>query len=371
MTTILFIMASMTGGGAEKVFIDLLKNIDYTKYKVTVVILYAYGVHLSSIPPQVEVIKLFKKEPSKVARKLTPHCMPIFGRIWKRKIRHALKGRRFDNIVSYMEGQALLLHSFVTHLSTNNISWVHTDLLTRHWCCWVFKNREHEKGIYEKMNHIVCVSQSAKDSFSKAFGINDNLHVIYNIIDRNNILEKSEQSAITKTTFTICNIGRLNPLKRQDRIVEIASILKSKGLNFDIWILGTGDLEQALKKQAERLRVEDCVKFLGFQKNPYPYLKASDLFLLTSDAEGYPTVVCEAFCLGKPVVSTNITGSDELLADDTGILTSLDITEIAEHIETLMNNPEKLEHYARKARTKAECFDPRQTIVEFEKLLGY
>ena len=111
------------------------------------------------------------------------------------------------------------------------------------------------------------------------------------------------------------------------------------------------------------------VKFLGYQANPYPYIKVSDIFVLTSDTEGYPTVVCEALCLGKPVISTNITGSDELLANGIGILTGFEPDAIAEQIGRLIQSRELCSHYAHLAAQRGQQFQPQDVMAQIYSLL--
>ena len=219
------------------------------------------------------------------------------------------------------------------------------------------------------MDNIIFVSQGAKEAFSKLFDISEKLKVIYNIIDYQTINQKAATSIPEKTKFTICNVGRLTEQKRQDRLLKIAKILKDKGFEFEIWILGEGKLELQLKNQAKALEVSDVVKFLGYQANPYPYIKVSDIFVLTSDTEGYPTVVCEALCLGKPVISTNITGSDELLANGIGILTGFEPDAIAEQIGRLIQSRELCSHYARLAAQRGQRFQPQDVMAQIYSLL--
>jgi glycosyltransferase involved in cell wall biosynthesis len=112
------------------------------------------------------------------------------------------------------------------------------------------------------------------------------------------------------------------------------------------------------------------VKFLGFQTNPYSYLKASDMFLLTSDTEGYPLVVCEAMCLGKPIVSTNITGPDELLANGVGVLTSFEVSDIADRVQQLAADADLRAHYGEASRAEALCrFDVEAVMQQIYQIL--
>lgn len=358
-------MESMSGGGAEKVLTDMLRHFDYSKYSVTLLLFNATGPHIKSIPDEVEVLSIYKR-PLTFFRRCLFSSKSISRYIWRKKMSRLLGTRTFDTIISYLEGYALLLHSFITDRAEKNITWVHINLKINHWCSYIFKSIDEERALYRLMDKVIFVSDGAKEAFKDIFHQYDRLEVIPNIIDRESIVDKASQDVITHDKFTLCNIGRLADIKRHDRLIEVAAILRKRGLDFTIWILGTGDLESQLKKQAKDLNVDDCIKFIGFKENPYPYLKAADIFILTSDTEGYPTVVCEALCLGKPIISTDITGSDTLLCDGAGILTTFNPEDIADQVEKLMTDDDLLRQYSTAALKKSEEFNPNAIISKIE-----
>jgi glycosyltransferase involved in cell wall biosynthesis len=351
MKNILIIHESFAGGGAEKVLIDILRHFDYTKYHVTLLIEKAFGVYMDAIPPQVEQIHLLGKPG--VFYRLVYHYKCVRDAYLKRRLSGLLGTRKFDTIVSFMEGPSVYLHQFLVDRAARNISWVHINLAARHWTGYLYRSLSEECDIYNKMDSVAFVSKGARDAFLDYFNYTGSTEIIYNIIPVDDIVAKSKEFEVEKRRFTICNIGRLNIQKRQDRFIDVIAELRHRGIDCEGWILGTGALEQQLKQQAVQLGVDGAVKFLGFQTNPYPYLKSSDIFLLTSDTEGYPLVICEAMCLGKPIVSTNITGPDELLANGVGMLTTFDVKEIADKVQQLCENESERARYAMAARTEA------------------
>ena len=365
---ILIIQESAKGGGAEKVLTDMLQYFDTTQYDVTLMLINAYGPHLSEIPAKIKYFHINKRPPGIFKRCMNQYAL-LRDILFKNKIKKIVKNQYYDAIISFMEGPATKAHSFITNHAIKNISWVHINLVKNHWSAFIYRNHNEEKAAYKKMNNIIFVSQGAKEAFSELFGITENLKVIYNIIDYQSINQKATAYVPEKTKFTICNVGRLIEQKRQDRLIKIAKILKNKGFEFEIWILGEGKLKSKLMNLAKTLEVSDEVKFLGYQANPYPYIKRADVFVLTSDTEGYPTVVCEALCLGKPVISTNITGSDELLANGIGILTGFEPKEIAEQIEILIQSQEQCSHYAHLAAQRGQQFRPQDVMAQIYSLL--
>lgn len=367
---ILFILNSLEAGGAEKVFIDLLKHFDYKKYNVTLLLIYKCGHHLSNVPQEVNVVSLFDRPKLRIENYVAYYLKAAYHKILHYQFCKKIGDMHFDAVISYTEGYPVLLQSFIKDSTCNRIAWVHCDLNSFHWCAHHFKSKAQEVEIYKRMNHIICVSNDAKNGFYRFLESHRPIEVIYNVIDRVNIMLRAKQSiSVHRRKFTICHIGRLIPVKRQERIVYLASELKRRGYDLDIWILGSGPRESELKALTARLNLTDVVHFLGFQSNPYPYLAASDVFVLTSDTEGYPTVICEAICLGIPVLSTNISGATEILNDGSGILTSFDISNIADSVEELITQPETYQYYVARAIEKSKQYNPQIIISQIEDLI--
>lgn len=128
MKDILFIMDSLAGGGAEKALVELLKNFDYTRYRISLCILFYQGIYLSDIPANVKVIPLyirnnsFRRKSFRYYRKYHNSWLMSF------QIRRKIQ-QHYDTIISFMEGWPLLFHSFVINRADRNVTWVHCDLL--------------------------------------------------------------------------------------------------------------------------------------------------------------------------------------------------------------------------------------------------
>ncbi len=365
---ILFIMPALPGGGAEKVLIDILKNFNQEKFLVTLILIRWKGVYLNQIPTFVHVISLDRFIPS--SRLLYNRFTSNF---WKRySILRAIGFDRFYTIVSFMEGESVFYHSFVYKRGQKNVSWVHTDLKENHWSSRFFKSQSHEENCYSKMNQIVFVSKKAETQFQNEFNIKIDSRVLYNLIDSDNICRQSNIESVPRNKyFTVCNVGRLCEQKRQDRLIEAISILhKQHGLRVECWILGKGDLLESLQQLSKQLNVDDRVHFLGFKDNPYPFMASSDAFVLSSDTEGYPLVLAEAVCIGKPIVSTDVTGTKEVLGDDCGFICSTNSDEIADAIFRLATNPDLLTDQKNKSLKRAKSFDVENVMTQIYDVLS-
>ena len=143
-------------------------------------------------------------------------------------------------------------------------------------------------------------------------------------------------------------IGRVTQIKRPDRFLDVVSEIKKRNISLDFFIAGDGELLEACR---ERIIAEDLpVKVLGWQSNIEKVLSAADIVVLTSDNEGTPLSLIQAGMAGLPVVSTNVGSVPEVVLDNaTGLITSLDVQEIADALEKLFTDKalrERLGHAA-------------------------
>jgi glycosyltransferase involved in cell wall biosynthesis len=132
-------------------------------------------------------------------------------------------------------------------------------------------------------------------------------------------------------------IGRVTQIKRPDRFLDVVSEIKKRGVNLDFFIAGDGELLETCR---ERIKQEDLpVTVLGWQGDIERVLSSADMVVLTSDNEGTPLSLIQAGMAGLPVVTTNVGSVPEVVLDGvTGIVTRLDVQEIADALEKLAND---------------------------------
>ena len=132
-------------------------------------------------------------------------------------------------------------------------------------------------------------------------------------------------------------LGRVTKIKRPDRLIRVVEIIKSRDVEIQFLIAGSGDLLDSAKKEVVRNNLP--VTFLGWRNDIDTLLGLSDMLLLTSDNEGTPLSVVQAQMAGVPVVATNVGSTSEVMLNGvSGFLTSLDPIEIADQLELLAKN---------------------------------
>jgi glycosyltransferase involved in cell wall biosynthesis len=175
---------------------------------------------------------------------------------------------------------------------------------------------------------------------------------------------------IKKEKFTIVAVGRLCEAKNYKLMLDTAEELNHRHICIELWILGGGELENSLISYKKQKKI-DNVKFIGATINPYPYIKCADLYLSTSIYEGLSTTTIEALILGKPCVVTDCTGMRNILGDynEYGIVTSFDISDIADQIERIIKDDALRMHLVEKAKERAKYFDPENAFQQIEELM--
>lgn len=166
-----------------------------------------------------------------------------------------------------------------------------------------------------KGKKISCVSNGVMNEGIDSYGLDKKfVRTIYNPIDLLNIEKLSNEPVeISKYSPYILHIGRFNKAKRQDRAIDI--FYKGKFYEeYKLLFCGTGDLENVIRKKVKDYHLEKSVVFLGWQKNVYKWIKNSKIVLCTSDYEAFPMNLIEAFSCGAKVISSNCNyGPNEIM----------------------------------------------------------
>lgn len=191
-----------------------------------------------------------------------------------------------------------------------------TNILVRFLWCKIIK------FIYNRCDKVVAVSGQVADDLIENFGVeNSQIQVVNNYVDADTILLKSNESVddftFDKNLFYIFNIGRFSNQKAHWRMLKSFSYLLSRQPNKDVRLvlMGNGEYEQKMRKLAEDLDIVNFVHFLPFNKNPYKYLKNADMFVLSSNYEGFPIVLAESTSLRIPFVGTRKSVPIEMFED--------------------------------------------------------
>lgn len=167
------------------------------------------------------------------------------------------------------------------------------------------------KWTYSHADMIIAQQEDMREQIINLLAVNpDRIVTIHNPMDSSDIdrlaSAGSPYSNQANTNFVI--VASVNPNKSQDVAIRALAIVRKTIINAHLYLVGKYDTNsnyfKGLIKQVEELRLDDCVHFIGYNKNPYKWVKNADCFVLSSQIEGFPNALIEASYLGIPCVST-------------------------------------------------------------------
>lgn len=335
---ILFVIPDFYIGGTNKSLENLLLLIDSNIYEIRIFSLYEDG----DFYYKEKVFKPYLIKKSLFYRLFHDHfwfrkfstLVSLLFRcnasrlLHKFEINRIQKKEKFDTVIAYQESSATICVSMLRNCS-NRIAWVHCEL--RYWLQDLVKGRKlEEAGDYSKYDKIICVSESARQSFLSLYPhLSDKVIFIYNSVDDNHIKELADDVKanvpFSDNTFNILSVGRFSPTKQFDLIPKIVSELKKITSKPFCWyiIASTEECLQDMLEKIEKYDVSREVILLGAKDNPYPYFKKSDLFVCTSESESFSYVIAESKVLHVPVLCNNIPVAKEVVSDEEGWISSI------------------------------------------------
>ena len=245
----------------------------------------------------------------------------------------------YDLAVSFLTPHYICTHKV---RAKKKIAWIHTDYSR------VQVNVASEAAMWDAYDYIASISDAVTESFLKAFPtLAGKIILIENILPTKLIQCQANAFSADKEMppkgIRLLSIGRYCTAKNFDNLPDICSRLIQSGLDVYWYIIGFGPDEQLIRKKIAEAGMEDRVILLGKKENPYPYIKACDLYVQPSRYEGKAVTVREAQMLGKPVVITRYATSSSQLEDGVdGVVVPMDNEGCAEGIAALLRNPEEM-----------------------------
>lgn len=367
MKKILFFIHDLGQGGAEKVLVNLVNNMDSSKFDITVQTLFSGGVNEQFLNDNIKLKTCFKRcfrGNSKILKLFSPRFL----------YKHFIKDK-YDIAVSYLEGPSARIVSGCTDENTKLVSWIHVEQHTKAKLSASFRNFEEAQCCYNRFDNTVCVSEYVKKDFIGLLSFNKPIEVLYNTNETDNILKLSNEDIFdykfSETLKTLVAIGTLKKSKGFDRLIRVHKKLIDEGICHNLIILGKGAEKNNLEILIDKLNVGKSVKLLGYNTNPYKYIKGSDLFVCASLAEGFSTAATEALIVGTPVVTTLCSGMKEMLGahNEYGIVTENNEDALYKGIKAMLTTDGMLEDYAERAKERGKTFSTEKTVKAVEDML--
>ena len=367
MKKILFLIHDLGQGGAEKVLVNLVNNMDTNKFDITVLALFGGGINEQFLKPHIRYKAVFPR-----SFRGNIHVMKLLspGQLHKLFIKE-----HYDIEVSYLEGPSARIISGCTDPKTKLVSWVHIEQHTAKKASCSFRSYQEALSCYQKFDRTITVSNTVKQDFLSIYPLHAPIEVLYNTNETDDILKKSakpvEIGTFLSEEIKLVGVGKLLLNKGFDRMSRITKRLREDGYPVHLYILGIGPLQSKLEQFISENSLEKYITLLGYQTNPYRYISKCDLFLCASLAEGFSTAATEALIVGTPVVTTLVSGMKEMLGEhnEYGLITENNENSLYNGIKILLDSPELLAHYKKQAAIRGKDFSTEETVRAVEQML--
>ncbi|MGN0171100.1 MAG: glycosyltransferase [Lachnospiraceae bacterium] len=372
MKKILIVSHAMEIGGAERALLGLLESLDPTQVSVDLFLLRHEGELLELIPdyinllpsipaytvlarPIVQTIReghlllsmarlvgKFRAKQYNQKHGLTESGVAIeYSHKYTKAFMPPIQSEvEYDLAISF-----LTPHYFVAEKvrAKKKIAWIHTDYSV------VQVDTSSELAMWSRFDFIASISENVTETFLSVFpSLKEKILLIENIlpktlIDRQADAFTVEDEMLDDGSIKLLSIGRFSNQKNFDNVPDICHRILEAGLDIKWYLIGYGGEETLIRQRIAEAGMEDKVIILGKKENPYPYIKACDLYVQPSRYEGKAVTVREAQMLCKPVVITRYATSGSQLEDGVdGVIVPMDNAGCAEGIVQLLKSPERM-----------------------------
>lgn len=366
MIKILFLIHDLGQGGAEKVLVNLVNNMDRSKFDISVITLFGGGVNEKFLASHIHFKAIFPKEipaNSKLMKILTPQ-----------QLHKICVKEHYDIEVSYLEGPSARIISGCNDKRSKLVSWIHVEQHAMERLARSFRSEQEAIDCYNRFDQTVCVSEYVRNDFCKILDFKKPCSVLYNTVESEKIRLLAKENVLNlqdRAGVRLVAVGTLKKSKGYNRLLRIVKQLYEEGYGIYLDILGVGPLQQDLELYVKNNMLSNNVSFLGYQENPYNYVAHSDLFVCASYAEGFSTAATEALIVGTPVCTVEVSGMKEMLGanNEYGIVTKNSEDALYQGIKDLLDNPKLLSYYKEKAKERGKMFSTEQTVMATEEML--
>lgn len=382
MKNVLFVVDEKQMGGVSVLLEDILKRINLSKYNIDIMVLHNNGDYLDNLPSEVNLIYgssffdvvdlsicevLKTKKINKILKKTYLVFLMKTGLIKNKIIKERRKcvHKKYDVEIAFKDGFTALFTAYGD--SKCKYHWLHTDY-SMYDCTAKYRKLFNETFNY--FDKIIGISKSVVYKFREKYP-NTKLEVIYNLIDTSKIKKMALEKEVNfdPNVINLVSVGRIHDMKGYDRLVRVFERLNKNGKldNVYLRIVGDGPDYNLVKSLIKEFSLEDKVEMVGRVKNPFPYVKNSDAFLMCSRYEPFGLVILEAMVLETPVISTEVASIHEIMNENYGLITENSEEGLYQAISKAIENKDILNKY--KNNLKDYKYDTDEIIKNIENLL--
>ena len=382
MEKILIKMRGFELGGVERLVIDIINNLELKNKKIVLITEGKDNFFKNQLKKEVEIVyvkpeKVYeyleyfdKKRKKNIFFKLAYSLTNSYKKYkFAKNINDYIKKNKVRMFIDYT-GTAM---KYVSKIKVKNkVYWRHGALNEDE-----IKRKKKFGKYLNDYDKIILICEEMEEQFKKNFSkVAFKMKKIYNFIDEKKIdahlVENKElQEILSKENYCV-SVGRLSEEKDYETTIKAFKILKERGIEEKLFIIGDGDLKEKLNDIIKREELDESVFLLGAKHNPYIYMKHADLFLHSSKTEGFCLVIAEAMYVGTPIITSNFkVGAYELIEKEKNgeIFEIGDYEEFANKIEKLLKDKKLRKNYVEKSKKFVERFYIEKIMNEYRNLI--
>lgn len=338
---ILHVITNLETGGAEKLLVDLLPRITQKGLDVEL------ALFVSTNTPFFHSLK---------EAGIRIHEFSFKGSVYNLKNLFKLIQLVHKYDIIHTHNTAPQLFGALASLCGNS-KWVTTEHTTtnRHRVWWF---RPIEKWMYNRYNHIICISKAVQQNMYKVAGNRVSSTIICNGIET---YKYSKASPTLKCNISnhperkvLIMIGRMSYQKDQATIIRAMTKVKTES---ELWLVGDGERENELRELTQELNLGDKVLFLGSRTDIPELLKSSDIAIQSSHIEGFGLAAVEAMAAGLPVVAANVPGLSQVVEGAGVLFQHENDEELSTIINNLLKNDIQYKEVAKACSYRASMYD--------------
>ncbi len=310
--------------GTVRSLVNLCNNLDPEKFDITVMPVYrCENVIMDQFKPNIKIKKAFGfyfQGFNRLVRFIPP--------AW---LYHHFVGNSYDIEVA-----------FQCETPTRIIA--HAHRADKVQVCWMHGYNNYPQ-YYKNIDKVVCVAEDNTARCRSELPYEADVRCCHNLLNDTLILKMGAEPADCPKGEgpLLVVVGRLSPEKGYKRLVKILSDLKQEGFKFRLMIIGNGPEERTIRQTIDNLKMSDCVFMMGKQDNPHKFTSKADLYICSSFSESYQTASTEAAILGVPLLSTNVSGAQEMVDTcESGAVSDLTDESLKNELRKILQNPEVL-----------------------------
>lgn len=348
-----FVTATLTSGGSERVMSIVANKMQERGYEVEIICLNDQIVFY----PINEGIKITHVE-VEVGTKSLPKKL-----WWFRKY---IQKTQPDVVIAFMVSVYTVTLLALMGVDIPVISSVRNDPAYSN-----LRKKITRKLLLPRSAHVVVQTQQIKQYFSK--NIQKKTTVIYNPVNEKVFQIKVDGLKVKgeERLNRIISVGRLYPQKDQKTMIEAFAKVSEKHPDWKLVIFGEGPERGALELLVERLKIKEKVSLPGKSENIIDELKKSKIFCLSSIYEGMSNALVEAICVGLPIVTTKVSGTEELIENgENGFIVDIgDKDTMAMAMTKLIEDENLRQQFAEKNRAQAVKFETNAIVDQWEEVI--